>query len=73
MNLAHYSDILRKNSIEAETIKEVDCSKYDGQCVCAMIVANVLAEKFCEGAILDSCKDKTFVKWLERLRELDEG
>ena len=72
MNLECYSDILRENSIEIETIKEIDCSKHDGRCVCAMIVANVLAEKFCEGAILDSCKDGTFIKWLERLKELDE-
>lgn len=73
MDLAHYKDILSENSIEIETIKEVDCSKFDGRCICAMIVANVLAEKFCEGAILGSCEDKTFVKWLKRLMELDEG
>ena len=72
MDLMHYKEILRDNSIEIEKIKEVDCSRFDGRCVCAMIVANVLAEKFCEGAILASCKDKTFVNWLERLRELDE-
>lgn len=73
MGLEHYKEILRENSIEIETIKEVDISKCDGRCICAMIVANVLAEKFCEGAILGSCKDKTFVKWLKRLRKLDEG
>ena len=38
-----------------------------------MIVANVFAEKFCDGAILESCKDKTFVKWLEHLKEIDES
>lgn len=72
MHLENFKDILRENSIEIETIKEVDCSLVDGRCICAMIIANVLAEKFCEGAILSSCKDRTFVKWLERLRELDE-
>lgn len=72
MKLIQYNDILKLNNIEIETIKDVDISKCDGQCICAMIVANVLAEKFCEGAILDSCKDGTFAKWLKRLKELDE-
>ena len=70
--LNDYQRILKSNNIEIETIKEVDVSHLDGECVCAMIVANILAEKFCEGAILTSCKDKTFIKWLERLKELDE-
>ena len=42
------------------------------RCLFILIVANVLAEQCCEGAILGSCKDKTFVKWLNRLKELDE-
>ena len=70
--LQNYQRILNANNIETETIKDIDVSNLDGDCVCAMIVANVLAEKFCEGAILKSCKDKTFVKWLERLKELDK-
>ena len=73
MDLDHYRDILRKNCIQIETIKETDVSECDALCICAMIVANVLAEKFCEGAILASCKDGTFIKWLERLREIDEN
>ena len=72
MDLENYKDILRDNAIEIEAIKEFDYSKCDGQCICAMIVANVLAEKFCDGAILKSCEDGTFVKWLGRLKELDE-
>ena len=60
------------NNIEIENIKSVDVSRCDAKCVCAMIVSNVLAEKFCEGAVLSSCEDKTFIKWLERLREIDE-
>lgn len=70
LNLEKYKNILEENNIEIDTIKKVDISQCNAQCVCAMIVANVLAEKFCEGAILDSCKDKTFIKWLERLEEL---
>lgn len=70
--LKNYQRILNANNIETERIKDIDVSNLDGDCVCAMIVANVLAEKFCEGAILESCKNKTFIKWLERLKEIDE-
>lgn len=73
LNLEKYQKILNENGIEIETIKKTDISKCNAQCICAMIVANVLAEKFCEGAILGSCKDKTFVKWLKRLQEIDAG
>ena len=71
MNLNHFKDILNTNNIDTMKIKEIDVSVLDGQCVCAMIVANVLAEKFCEGAILDSCKDGSFLKWLNYLKDLD--
>ena len=70
LKLQEYKRILKENNIEIDTIKKVDFSGCNAQCVCAMIVANVLAEKFCEGAILDSCKDKTFLKLLERLENL---
>ncbi len=72
MELDYYREILKANNIDIETIKSVDVSRLNGQCVCAMIVANVLAEKFCEGAILGSCKDGTFAKWLKRLQILDK-
>ena len=71
LDLEHYINILENNNIKIDTVKDTDVSRCDDKCVCAMIVANVLAEKFSEGAVLDSCKDGTFVKWLERLKELD--
>lgn len=71
MDLEHYRDILKRNDIDSSTIKDVDVETLESKCICAMIVANILAEHFCEGAIMDSCKDKTFLKWLERLRNLD--
>ena len=72
MDLENYRNILKYNDINIDTIKEVNVSRLNAQCICAMLVANVLAEKFCEGAILASCKDGTFEKWLHRLKDLDE-
>ena len=72
MGLEQYKEILNANRIDIDAIKNVDVSECNAQCVCAMIVANVRAEKFCEGAILGSCMDKSFLKWLERLKESDD-
>lgn len=39
----------------------------------ALITGAVRAERFCDGALLGFFKDGSIRKWLERLKELDNG
>ena len=45
-------------------------SALDGQCVMALIMGAVRAERFCDGALLEFFKDGSIKKWLERLNEI---
>lgn len=72
MQLTQYSKIIEENGIDIGDIKQADVSNLDPICLCAMIVANIRAERFCDGAILSSCKDGTFRKWLIKLKEYDD-
>ena len=72
MQLTQYSKIIEENGIDMGDVKQADVSNLGPVCLCAMIVANIRAERFCDGAILSSCKDGTFVKWLIKLKEYDD-
>ena len=71
MELTQYGKIIEDNGIDMGEVKQADVSNLDAVCVCAMIVANIRAERFCDGAILSSCEDGTFKRWLARLKEID--
>ena len=71
MKLTQYSKIIEGNGIDMGEVKQADVSNLDAVCICAMIVANIRAERFCDGAILASCEDGTFKRWLARLKEID--
>ena len=43
-----------------------------GQCVMALIVGAVRAERFCDGALLTFFTDGSIRRWLERLKEINE-
>lgn len=43
----------------------------DGQCVTALIVAVIRADRFSEGTLLNSFKEGYITKWLKRLKEID--
>lgn len=47
-----------------------DVSALDAQCVMALIMGAVRAERFCDGALLGFFKDGSIKKWLERLKEV---
>lgn len=71
MGLTDYRKVIEERGIDMSEAKQADVSNIDAISLCALIVANVRAERFCDGAILSSCKDGTFIKWLNRLKELD--
>lgn len=54
-------------------MSEADVSQLDAQCVMALIMGAVRAERFCDGALLGFFRDGSIRKWLERLKEIDDS
>ncbi|WP_068984557.1 MULTISPECIES: DUF6508 domain-containing protein [Lysinibacillus] len=73
MELTRYGDILKDNDLEWDTdsMKNADVSNLNAQCVLALIMGAVRAERFCEGALLDFFKSGCILKWLERLNSIE--
>lgn len=73
--LNRYGEILNQNGIEwgSKSMNAADVSNKDARCVMALIMGAVRAERFCDGALLGFFKDGSIRKWLERLKEIDEG
>ena len=71
--LSEYHQILEKNHIrwDAQEMTDADVSRMDGQCVMALLLGAIRAERFCDGALLDFLKKGCVTKWLERLKEID--
>ncbi len=70
--LSRYGEILEKNGIKwgSKSMSVANVSALDGQCVMALIMGAVRAERFCDGALLEFFKDGSIKKWLERLNEI---
>lgn len=73
--LTKYSEILEKSDIEwsTQSMKEADVSKLDGQTAMALLIAATRAERFCDGAMLDFLESGCIKKWLQRLKDIDDG
>jgi hypothetical protein len=74
MELTRYSDILIDNGLEwgTESMKNADVSDLNAQCVMALIMGAVRAERFCDGVLLDFFKSGCILKWLERLNSIED-
>ena len=74
MELTCYKAILEKANIQwnEESMKAADVSSLNGQTVMAMIVGIIRAERFCDGAIFEALKNGSIIKWLKRLKEIDD-
>ena len=73
MELTRYGEILKDNGLEwdLESMKSADISNLNLQCVMALIMGAVRAERFCDGALLDFFKSGYILKWLERLNSIE--
>ena len=71
--LKNYREILRKNGIEwgFESMTGADVSKMDAQCVLALIVGAIRADRFCDGALFEFYKNGSVERWIIRLEALD--
>lgn len=70
-----YAEILQANGIEwgYGSMIKADASGLDAQCILALLIASLRAERFCDGVLLNFIKSGAVTKWLKRLQELDEA
>lgn len=70
-----YAEILQANGIEwgYDSMIKADASGLDAQCILALLIASLRAERFCDGALLGFIKSGAVTRWLKRLQELDEA
>ena len=70
-----YAEILQANGIEwgYDSMMKADASGLDAQCILALLISSLRAERFCDGALLGFIKSGAVTRWLKRLQELDEA
>lgn len=70
-----YAEILQANGIKwgYDSMMKADASELDAQCILALLIASLRAERFCYGALLEFIKNGAVIRWLKRLQELDEA
>ena len=73
IGLNHYQKILNDNGLkwEKKVMQEAEASVLDAQCVMALIMGAVRAERFCEGALLGFFQNGCVFKWLQRLSSFE--
>lgn len=70
-----YAEILQANGIEwgYDSMMKADASELDAQCILALLIASLRAERFCDGALLGFIESGAVIRWLKRLQELDKA
>ncbi len=73
-NLTSYSSILEKNGLKwaYDSMYNADESSLDAQCILALIMGAIRADRFSEGTLLSFFEDGSILKWLKRLKMIDE-
>lgn len=73
--LSNYAEILQDNGIKwgYDSMMKADASGLDAQCILALLIASLRAERFCDGALLGFIKSGAVTRCLKRLQELDEA
>ena len=72
---SNYAEILQANGIKwgYDSMMKADASGLDAQCILALLIASLRAERFCDGALLGFIESGAVTRWLKRLQELDEA
>lgn len=73
--LTDYYSILESRGLKwnSEEMRNADVNSLDENCVLALIMGAIRAERFCDGALLGFIKDGSIIKWLKRLKAIDES
>lgn len=73
--LSDYSSILHNNDIQwnRKSMKNAETECLDEQCILSLIMGAIRAERICEGALLNFLEDGRILKWLKRLKNIDDS
>jgi len=73
MELNDYGRSLEKMVLNGyDSMKYADVCLADEQCVMALIMVAIHAEKFCDGALLDFFNNGCIKKWPNKLKEIGD-
>lgn len=72
--LHQYGEILKQNGLDwgMDSMAKAEASQLDGKCIMALILGAIRADRFSEGALKAFYDRGCILKWLNRLKELDE-
>lgn len=70
-----YRIVLEANGIEwdFDSMQSADVSRFDAKVVMALLLGAIRADHFCDGALNSFVKNGTILRWLERLKVIDEA
>jgi hypothetical protein len=73
MGLNRYQDILKNNDLEfdVKSMISVDVSDLNAQCVLALIMGAIRADRFSEGTLLEFLNNGCILIWLKRLDNIE--
>lgn len=74
-NLTNYAEILEENCLkwDDKSMRSAYMDSLDEKCTLALIMGGIRADRFCDGALLSFFKDGFILKWLKRLRAIDDS
>ena len=72
--LTKYEEILNSNGLKWswESMSEADVSNADGRLVMALLLGAIRADRFSEGTLLGFLEEGSVLRWLKRLKEIDD-
>ena len=75
LKLDSYREILERNGIEwrADSMQNADILSLDAQCVMALLMGAVRADRFREGTFKSFVDRGCIKRWIIRLKEIEEG
>ncbi len=75
IELRNHRERIEKAGIKYNTIEfmRADIKKLPADVIFAMISETIRIDRFCDGVFLDSLENGCFLKWLERIKVLDEA
>lgn len=74
LKLNDYQEILGRNGIrwDMRSMTDAPAESLDAECILALLLGAVRAEKFVDGALLRFIRNGSIERWLERLKDLDD-
>ena len=74
IELTRYREILEKNGLKwsMASMKQADVSQLDAECVLALIIGAMRADRFSEGTLKHFFDSGTMLTWLKRLKAIDK-